>query len=33
MNNMIRVRAYDVAVFLKENAEEILETEHDGSEI
>lgn len=33
MNNMIRVRAYDVAVFLKDNAEEILETEHYGSEV
>ena len=33
MNGMIRIRAYDVAIFLKENAEEILETEHDGSKL
>ena len=33
MNGMIRIRAYDVAAFLKENAEEILETEHDGSKL
>ena len=30
MNGMIRIRAYDVAIFLKENTEKILETEHDG---
>lgn len=33
MNGMIRIRAYDVAVFLKENAEEILETRHDFSKL
>lgn len=33
MDNMIRIRAYDVAVFLKENTEDILETEHDGSKL
>lgn len=33
MNGMIRVRAYDVALFLKENAEEILETRHDFSKL
>ena len=33
MNGMIRIRAYDVAIFLKENTEKILETEHDGSKL
>ena len=33
MNGMIRIRAYDVALFLKENAEEILETRHDFSKL
>lgn len=33
MNGMIRIRAYDVAIFLKENAEEILETRHDFSKL
>lgn len=33
MNNMIRVRVYDLALFLKDNAEQILETEHDGSKV
>ena len=33
MNGMIRIRAYDVAVFLKENTEEILETRHDFSKL
>ena len=33
MNGMIRIRAYDVAVFLKENTEEILETRHDSSKL
>ena len=33
MNGMIRIRAYDVALFLRENAEEILETRHDFSKL
>lgn len=33
MDNMIRVWVYDLALFLKENAEQILETEHDGSKV
>ena len=33
MNGMIRIRAYDVALFLKENTEEILEPRHDFSKL